>query len=212
MKETRILVIITAAVVMFGSIFAFAGIMVKRADMRRQARCTYEVTATVVENEYEVSRDSDGDTTRTYHPVFEYTYNDEKFVIKSSNGSNPPVFEVGEKVTAYVNTFKPQEIYVPADNTVRSVYTVFIIIGIGIAALGILVPTAIMILIIKSRRRSGSVSAPVPVQTLPRSGSDYSPAPEDNYSGYDEYNGPDRYDDYPDYDEYDDLKGSKRRK
>ncbi|MBQ9898463.1 MAG: DUF3592 domain-containing protein [Ruminococcus sp.] len=195
MKTNKIFVIIIAGVVMFGAIFAFTGFSIKRADMRKKARCTYEVTATVTENSLERSTDNDGNTSRSYHPVYEYTYNGETFVIKSSSGSNPPVFEVGEEVTAYVNPLKPQEIYVPADNTVRTVSTVFMLVGILVAAMGIIIPTTVAILMMKKAKGGNTKPNAAPARVSARRENEYTSADDEPYDKYDDYGGRDEYDD-----------------
>ncbi len=149
----------------------------------------------MVENSLERSTDNDGNTSRSYHPVYEYTYNGETFVIKSSSGSNPPVFEVGEEVTAYVNTFKPQEIYIPADNTVRTVSSVFMFVGIFIAAMGIIITTTVAILMMKNTKGGQIKANAAPAPARARRENEYTSTDSEPYDKYDDYGGRDEYDD-----------------
>ena len=63
-----------------------------------------EVPGTVVRLE---SSTSDGST--TYSPVFEYTYNAQKYEYESVNSSSPPANQVGDVETLLVNPNNPNK-------------------------------------------------------------------------------------------------------
>lgn len=72
-------------------------------------RCTEPVTAVVVDNETVVSK-----TMRrpfTYAPVFEYEFRGQTYRHKSSISTNPPRFEIGQRVELMIDPNDPATAY-----------------------------------------------------------------------------------------------------
>ncbi|MBR4628238.1 MAG: DUF3592 domain-containing protein [Ruminococcus sp.] len=148
-KYNKVLAIVSAAVILFGAIFAAVGMILGVVRKNREKRCTYKLTATVCENVR--SRDSDS---KAVYPVYSYTYKGQQYRIRSSSGSYPPQFSVGEKVEMYIDPDDPKVFFVPDDKTTRTVSLVFTILGFVFAALGLFIPLAIAIA--RGRREAGS--------------------------------------------------------
>jgi len=135
LKYSRLLITVSVVLTLFGGLFLAIGGVAYASEKHKEKKCTYKVTATVQSNE----RGSGG----AYYPMYGYSYNGRSYRIRSSSGSNPPQFRVGEKVDMYIDPSSPSRYYVPADKTRKIVTMVFTIIGSVIAALGIIVPMII---------------------------------------------------------------------
>jgi len=138
LKYNKVLIIVSFAVMLFGIIFFSTGTIISTAGKNKEKRCTYKLTATVYEN----IRSSDKDSNAVY-PVYVYYYKGKRYKVKSRSGSYPPQFSVGEEVDMYINPDHPDDYYVPADTTTKTIALVFRIVGGVIAVLGLLVPMAI---------------------------------------------------------------------
>lgn len=125
------------------SLFVIIPVLVLLANRSYAERCTERVTAIVAENR-RVNRDK-----VTYRPVFEYSYQGRKYLTASNTSSNPPAFEVGEKVELYLDPDDPAKIYVPGDKTI---YIVCGILG-GIGAVLVLLLLIKLIIEIKDRNK-----------------------------------------------------------
>ncbi len=137
LKYNKILAIISVCVVLFGAIFIGVGVIVGIVRKTQEKNCTYKITATVLDNE-RGSNDSSA-----LYPVYYYSYLGKEYTVKSSSGSYPPKFSVGEEVEMYIDPDDPKRYFVPVDNTTKIISIVFKIIGSVIAALGLLIPMII---------------------------------------------------------------------
>lgn len=88
------------------------GIVIFMIPASQKAKCTEKVTATVTGFHIH-----DGDSGETYAPVFEYTYNGEKYRSSSYVYARPPEFEEGETAEICIDPDEPHDVYVPTDNT-----------------------------------------------------------------------------------------------
>ena len=183
-RYNKVLVIISAAVILFGAVFFTTGSKIGKTRKNMEKRCTYKLTATVCENVRSSSSDSN-----SVFPVFLYYYNGKSYKMESSSGSYPPQFKVGEEVEMYIDPDSPEVFFVPADTTTKTISHVFSIVGAVIASLGLLIPLAIAIL----RGRNETSRAPVRVSSRKPEEKRYDGFSDEDYiSTVEEYN---RYDD-----------------
>ncbi|MDE6474863.1 MAG: DUF3592 domain-containing protein [Clostridia bacterium] len=66
------------------------------------------------------------------HPVFNYVYDGEEYTVESRVAVNPIPYEVGEKITIYVNPSSPTDVVSPIADQM------YIYIGIGIIVVSVL--------------------------------------------------------------------------
>lgn len=125
----------------FGLIFFIIGICVLIQPKLKAKRCTESVTAEVIENikvrSHYNNDNNHGTHSVTYRPVFEFEHNGQHYNIKSNTSSNPPVFEVGEKVELKINPNDPTDFYAPSDSTFTLVGLIFVGIGLIFTIIGI---------------------------------------------------------------------------
>lgn len=125
----------------FGLIFFIIGICVLIQPKLKAKRCTESVTAEVIENikvrSHYNNDNNHGTHSVTYRPVFEFEHNGQHYNIKSNTSSNPPVFEVGEKVELKINPNDPTDFYAPSDHTFTLVGLIFFGIGLIFTIIGI---------------------------------------------------------------------------
>ncbi|MDE6035711.1 MAG: DUF3592 domain-containing protein [Ruminococcus sp.] len=128
-KKTGNPKIIGVIFVLCAVVFIIVGIIAHYDIKIREKRCTESVTAEVVEN-IEVKS--------AYKPVFDFEYKGKSYRVESSVSRSPALFEVGEKTEIKVNPSAPEEIYVPADNTVKLIGIIFATVGAVFLIAGIL--------------------------------------------------------------------------
>lgn len=97
-----------------GILFLILGIVIFRVFKKKQERASAITTATVVEIIRERSHSSSS-TMVTYHPVYEYYANGQMQRVRSSVGSSPCPYQVGEQVELHFNPDKPREIFIEKD-------------------------------------------------------------------------------------------------
>lgn len=142
LKPFLVLILLTVCLV-----FSGIGAAMLIADKNQAKSCTEKVTGVVVRNEARESS-SDSDNEYVYAPVFEYSFHRQEYTVISNTASNPPVFDVGERVEIYVDPSEPTRIYVPADRTTKIISWIFI--GIGA------VPAIVIVIIAAAAKRSSS--------------------------------------------------------
>ncbi|MCR9250647.1 MAG: DUF3592 domain-containing protein [bacterium] len=62
-----------------------------------------------------------------YMPVFEYEYNGQKYIYESNASSDPPSYQLGEKVEMYINPTNPSDVLV---NTFMERWFVTTLLGV----------------------------------------------------------------------------------
>ena len=133
--------IIGVIFVLCAVVFIIVGIIAHYDIKIREKRCTESVTAEVVENIAVKSRTKSKHgyrTSTTYKPVFDFEYGGTSYRVESSVSRSPALFEVGEKTEIKINPIAPEEIYVPADNTVKLIGIIFATVGAVFLIAGIL--------------------------------------------------------------------------
>lgn len=133
--------------IIFGLVFVIAGGFAFAQPKIKAQHCTESVPAEVTENiTHKSSTHSTGGrrskhrssntTSISYQPVFEFEYNGQSYTVKSDHSSNPPAFDVGEKVELKINPDDPTDFYAPADNTYNLLGIIFAGLGLIFAVIG----------------------------------------------------------------------------
>lgn len=103
---------------------------------------------TVVELEESVSR-SDGKTSRVWYPIFQYHVSGRSLEHRGSTGSNPPSYQVGDKVELIVDPKDPKSFMI---NDFFGKYGGALIVG-GFAGVFTLIGSALLFFGIRSSKR-----------------------------------------------------------
>lgn len=99
-----------AIFVVFGAILALVALMLLLGRGNDKKRCTQPVTAVVVDNETRRSKTMKNHSF-TYAPVFEYEYRGQTYRHESSISTNPPRFQVGQRVELMIDPDNPATVY-----------------------------------------------------------------------------------------------------
>lgn len=139
--DKRNVKLLLLAFMFVGLIFAGIGAGFGIYTSQLKKICTESTQAVVVEN-VRIAGSAKGaksSRTATYAPVFEYTYNGETYKKQSSSASYPPAFQEGTELKIYVNPEKPEQFYVPDDNTIKFLCIVFFSLGLSFVLFSLLV-------------------------------------------------------------------------
>lgn len=113
----------------------------------KKSKCTETVTAVVVDEVITHSERKDGDgmlTISDYHmPVFSYDYNGREYTVTSREGSDPPMYNIGDRTELKIDPSNPEYYYDPSSN-------VALVLGVVFGSLG-LVGTAIFLGVLLKR-------------------------------------------------------------
>lgn len=145
-KTARLILTITLLTI--SVVFIAVGTIIFKVNKSQQDKCTEKVTAKVIDLLEQTSSHSHKGRRRisiSYRPVFEYIYNDKKYVTESNVSSNPPEYEIGDTVNLMIDPDEPRKIYDPDSKLLRLMG--FIFGGVGILMLIIY----IIIMIVMSR-------------------------------------------------------------
>ena len=130
-------------VIVFGIVFAAAGVfmLIKGNDMAK--RCTAEVSGSVVEVIAERNDDTDSDSTiviesYTYYPVIEYKAGDKRVNKKYNVGyGDKNKYKVGDRVDVLYDPNKVEDYLIKGDKSSNVFGYAFIAAGALVAVLGI---------------------------------------------------------------------------
>lgn len=144
--------------IIFSVIFIAIGSIVMMYPKIKSHKCTETVVAEVVDNLSDVSHHSSGRKHRShssvvYRPVFAFTYEGKDYRIKSHTASNPPAFDVSEKVELKIDPDDPKDFYAPSDKTTSIIGIIFIAMGSLFLIMGII------FVIVFSRAKKGKPSS-----------------------------------------------------
>lgn len=89
----------------------FTGVILLSGYAVIRLRCTEKVDAVVTELIEDTSTDDNGYTKNYYRPVFSYVYDGHEYKVKSNTASNPPRYEVNEKLELHIDPDSPEFIY-----------------------------------------------------------------------------------------------------
>lgn len=118
------------------AILMVVGIVCFITPIKKKGACTETVQAAVVDDIIEHSDRKVDDGMRTvadYHyPVYQFIYKGEEYTIKSSVGTDPARYEIGDELDLYINPSNPNEFYDPSD------VTTYIVLGIVFGVIGLI--------------------------------------------------------------------------
>lgn len=129
--------------IIFSVIFIAVGSIVMMYPKIKSHKCTETVTAEVVDNLSDISHHSSGrkhysNSSVVYRPVFAFTYEGKDYHIESHTASNPPAFDVGERVELKIDPDDPTNFYAPSDKTTSIIGIIFIAMGSIFLIMGII--------------------------------------------------------------------------
>lgn len=113
-----------AIFMVFGAILALVALSLLISRGAGKRRCTERVAAVVVDNERVVSKTMDRPF--TYAAVFEYEFRGQIYRHKSSISTNPPRYQVGQRVELMIDPDDPGTVY---DKSGAADAACFIVLG-----------------------------------------------------------------------------------
>ena len=93
----------------FMLLFTVGIIIVLAAFRRKQKRCSVETEGVVAGYDSHISTDIDTGSTEVYAPIFEYWYDGRLCRSTSQYYNGKQNYDIGQKVTLYINPEKPEE-------------------------------------------------------------------------------------------------------
>lgn len=139
-------IILTLIFTIVSIIMIAVGIITLRVKKVSQNKCTEKVSAKVVDLTTRSSssrRNGRHHYNTTYAPVFEYYYDNQKYVIQSSISSDPPEYTIGQTVELKINPNNPKKFYDPNSKTLSMIGYIFI--GVGILMMAVFIVVMIII-------------------------------------------------------------------
>lgn len=130
---------------LIGIIFFIIGIVILKKQKTREKNCTSKTHGKVVDILKHENRGLDNTYTYSWHPVFEYTIENLKYVKESLYGFSESKFAIGQDVEIYFNPENYNEYYVAKETLPKTFGTVFTIVGIVLILIAILIPTILLI-------------------------------------------------------------------
>ena len=129
---------------LIGFIFLIIGIAIHNNRKKKEINCTSMTYGKVTDIVRHQSYDSDGGYSSSWHPVFEYNIGKLKFIKESIYGSFQSKYAIGQDIEVYYNPEDYNEYYIAGDTLLKTLATIFTIVGIG--AISIAIISAIIIL------------------------------------------------------------------
>lgn len=129
---------------LIGVVFLTIGIIMLNNGKKKRINCTSQTYGKVTDIVRRVSYDSDGCSSISWHPVFEYSIGELKFVKESIYGASQSKYAIGQNVEIYYNPGNYDEYYIAGDSQSKRLAVIFTIVGI--AATIITIFSAIFIL------------------------------------------------------------------
>lgn len=129
---------------LIGLVFFIIGIVMIMNRKKKEINCTLKTYGKVIDIVRRQSHDSDGGYSSSWHPVFEYSVGELKFIKESPYGSSQSKYAIGQDVEVYYNPGNHHEYYIVGETLPKTLATIFTIVGI--AAIVIAIISAILIL------------------------------------------------------------------
>lgn len=126
-----------AGFIVLGVIFITISLCMRAARRKTKELCTVPVPAVITAVVEESSYSSmDHSRSRSWFPVYEYTYNGEQYKIRSHIGGMQSDYEIGSESILMVNPEKSMQFY-NADDGFNTIVKVFLFSGICMCSFGI---------------------------------------------------------------------------
>lgn len=146
MSDKLMFVLIFSSVWLFiGIIFFIIGIAMLKNRKRKEINCTSKTYGKVKDIVRRTSRDGDGSSSSSWHPVFEYEIGELKFIKESSFGSSQSKYAIGQTVEIYFNPEDYHEFYVAEEKIQKILGKVFTIVGSVLIIIAILSAILVML-------------------------------------------------------------------
>ena len=101
-------------------------------------RCCVKVETRITEMECNVNHDDDGNTSTTYRPVYQFTYNGQEYVVHGHGYSGIDTYVPGDTVTLRINPNQPENFFDPRrDRKIVAIILIFPLIGLLSGIFGI---------------------------------------------------------------------------
>ena len=140
----RFIAIFSGVWALIGIVFFIIGTSIRRNRKKKVQRCTSHTYGKVVDLVRRESRDSDGNYSSSWHPVFEYRIGGLTFIKESNFGRSQAKFAIGQNVEIYYNPENYNEFYVPEETLPNTLGVIFA--AVGIVAFLVAVSAAIVVL------------------------------------------------------------------
>ena len=123
-----------------GLIFLMVSWILSSVMADRKKHCTSKTVGTVIDMVRSTSDIDRENSIRGFHPVVQYTTaRGETVTVTSAVHRNPPKYHVGDSVHIRYDPNEPKKFYIDGDNTLNIVKTVFFLVGLGLAVIGLIV-------------------------------------------------------------------------
>ena len=128
---------------LLGLIFFVSGVIVLKNRKKKEKNCTSKTHGKVIDI---LKHESKGVNYYTYswHPVFEYTIGNLKYVKESLYGFSESKFAIGQDVEILFNPENYNEFYVATETLPKTLGRIFTIIGILLIVIAILIPIILL--------------------------------------------------------------------
>ena len=139
--EDQIFILLLGIPIFIGTVFLSIGIGIGMNVRNKKKCCTQPVMATVIKLvQRRTSSDVDIHDIATYSwfPVYQYEYNEKTYTRESSFGNSKKIYKEGQTLYLFINPKDPEKIYNSMDK--QGLFAkIFIGIGIGLLAIGIII-------------------------------------------------------------------------
>lgn len=132
MEENEMILNVTMIVwILAGIVFTLTGVLLLLIRSKRKANCTSIIKGKVTDI---VKRkgiyDKEYGYSTLWHPVFEYTVDEVKYVKESNYGTSKAKFRIGQEVEIFYNPDDNNEYYVKEENGPKTLGVIFTIVGL----------------------------------------------------------------------------------
>ena len=123
---------------LLGIVFFLAGLAIRAKEKKKKAICTSKVIGTVVDIKEVHNTSLDGPDSVGYVPVVSYQVNGLDYQKSSDVYNIHCKFAKGESVRVYYDPSNPGSMFIEGDDTGKTIYTVFIAVGVLFTLVGII--------------------------------------------------------------------------
>ena len=140
----RFIAIFSGVWALIGIVFFIIGTSIRRNRKKKERICTSQTYGKVVDLVRRESRDSDGNYSASWHPVFEYHIGGSTFLKESNFGRSQAKFAIGQIVDIYYDPENPNQFYVPEETLPNTLGTIFAAVGIVAILVAVTVAFVVM--------------------------------------------------------------------
>ena len=142
--KLRFIAIFSGTWALIGVVFFIIGTSIRRNRKKKVQRCTSHTYGKVVDLVRRESRDSDGNYSSSWHPVFEYRIGGLTFVKESNFGRSQAKFGIGQNVDIYYDPDNYNDFYVPEETLPNTLGIIFA--AVGVVAIVVAIAAAVIAL------------------------------------------------------------------